>query len=324
MDVLITGGAGFIGSHIVKHHLSRGDTVYLIDDLSTGSKNNLQDLIQHPRLNGIFQDLVTCPDLDKIIKKVDLIYHFAAVVGVYRVLKQPEKVLEVNIAGTQRLLNIMRETQSPARIIFASTSEVYGKGAKTLLSEEQNLSICTKEHHRMNYSVSKLADEAYALTYFEIYGVKSTVLRIFNVVGPKQSGHYGMVVPRFIKAALNHQPIIIYGTGRQKRSFCDVRDFVSLLVKLTENPKTIGEILNIGHYEEISILKLAQQVIKLTQSRSEIKYISYQEAYGEFFDDFQYRRPNLDKLKQFIDVSYQWDLELTLKDLIQRAKTIGN
>jgi UDP-glucose 4-epimerase len=324
MDVLVTGGAGFIGSHIVKHHLNRGDTVYLIDDLSTGSTKNLVDVIHHPHLIPFFEDLVLLPHLEKIIQKVSLIYHFAAVVGVYRVLQQPEKVLEVNIAGTQKLLKIMRALQSTARVIVASTSEVYGKGAKSLLVEDQNLSVCTKEHHRMNYAVSKLADEAYAMTFHEIYGINSTVLRIFNVVGPKQSGHYGMVIPRFIQAALINEPITIYGTGLQKRSFCDVRDFVELLGKVVANPKTIGQVLNIGHDEEISIQELATLILKLTQSDSIIEYVSYQDAYGEFFDDFKYRRPSLQKLKGFIDVSYQWNINATLKDLIQRAKTSGN
>lgn len=321
MDVLVTGGAGFIGSNIVKHHLALGDTVYIIDDLSTGSLNNLNDVIEHPLLTCYFSDLKTCPSLKKILKSCDLIYHFAAVVGVFRVLKEPEKVLNVNIGATQHLMELMRDLSCQSRIILASSSEVYGSGAKELLSEEHDLVVSCKQPHRMNYAISKMVDEAYALTYFEQYGIKSTVLRIFNVVGPNQSGHYGMVIPRFVQAAVHHQPLEIYGNGLQKRSFCDVRDFVYLLGELVKNPNTIGQVFNIGHLEEISILDLAQMIIHFSHSSSEIRYLPYEQVYGEWFDDFKYRRPDLSKLQQYIPLAYQWNLKDILKDLILRAKS---
>jgi UDP-glucose 4-epimerase len=321
MDVLITGGAGFIGSHLVKHHLNLGDTVYLIDDLSTGSIANLNEVSSHPNLHAYFSDLHRCKELRHILESCQLVYHFAAVVGVFRVLQQPEQVLSVNIGATQYLLELMREISSSARIIFASSSEVYGSGSKELLSEEHDLVIAAKQPHRMNYAISKLVDEAYALTYFETYGIQSTVLRIFNVIGPNQSGHYGMVIPRFIQAAITQQPLEIYGTGHQKRSFCDVRDFVFLMDAVAKNPNTIGQVLNIGHLEEVSILELAKQIIRLTQSTSELKYLPYEQVYGEWFDDFKYRRPDLTKLKQYIPVNYQWNLERSLKDLIARAQS---
>ena len=215
----------------------------------------------------------------------------------------------------------MRDLSCQARIILASSSEVYGSGAKELLSEEHDLIVSCKQPHRMNYAISKMVDEAYALTYYECYGIKATVLRIFNVIGPHQSGNYGMVIPRFIHAAVHNQPLEIYGDGLQKRSFCDVRDFVFLVGELVKNPQTIGQVFNIGHLEEISILDLAGLIIDLSASASEIKYLSYQEVYGEWFDDFKYRRPNLNKLKAYIPLQYQWKLKQTLKDLILRDQS---
>jgi UDP-glucose 4-epimerase len=316
-QVLITGGAGFLGSHLCLHHLNLGDKVHVIDDLSTGSLQNLANFQDHPQLTFDHQSIVSHPNLENILKSMDIIYHFAAVVGVFRVLEQPEQVLSVNIGGTQVLLNAMRAIDSKARLIIASSSEVYGNCGEALLSEDRDLLISTQQPHRMNYPISKLVDEAYARTYSDVYGLNITVLRIFNIIGPSQTGFYGMVVPRFIRAAMQNKPIEIYGTGLQRRSFCDVRDFLNLLLKLVESELAIGQIVNIGHDEEISILDLAQLIVLETKSESKLVYYPYETVYHESFQDFMFRRPDLSKLKSMVEVSYKWDLRSSILDLIQ-------
>lgn len=322
MQIVITGGAGFIGSSLVCYHLNHGDTVHVIDDLSTGSLDNLSEVAHHPKLYLHLSDLRYVPNLEILVQKADVIYHFAAVVGVFRVIEEPQKVLDVNIQGTLALLRAMQQSLSKARLILASTSEIYGSVYKTGLKEENSAIICTQNPHRMNYAISKLVDEAYALCFYQTYKLKVTILRIFNVIGRHQSGVYGMVVPRFIRAAIDNEPIVIFGSGQQKRSFCDIRDFVMMLIKIINEPKTIGCVLNIGHEEEISINQLAKRIISFTGSRSKIIHQTYQEAYGELFEDFKTRCPDLTKLRQFIDFQYQWDLDSTLLDLIAYTRSV--
>ncbi len=321
MQIVITGGAGFIGSSLVFYHLNHGDTVHVIDDLSTGSLDNLSEVAHHPKLFLHVSDLRFLTNLETLVQQADVIYHFAAVVGVFRVIDEPQKVLDVNIQGTLALLRAMHQSLSQARLILASTSEIYGSVYKTDLKEENDAIICTQNPHRMNYAISKLVDEAYALCYYQTHELKVTILRIFNVIGKHQSGVYGMVVPRFIRAAIDNEPLVIYGSGRQKRSFCDIRDFVSMLIKIVNEPKTIGCVLNIGHDEEISINSLAKRIISFTRSHSKIIYQTYEEAYGESFDDFKTRCPDLTKLRQFINFQYQWNLDKTLLDLIDYARS---
>jgi UDP-glucose 4-epimerase len=320
MNIVVTGGAGFIGSALVNYHIYKGDTVHVIDDLSTGTRINLKGVLEHPSFNGHFVDLRHFPNLEVLLERADIVYHFAAVVGVFNVQKEPHKVLEVNIQGTRSLLEAMRISQSKARLIIASTSEIYGGNSKLPLSETHDAVISSQQIHRSSYSISKLVDEAYAQSYYERYGIQMTILRIFNVIGRYQTGTYGMVIPRFIQAAIHQQPLLIYGTGRQKRSFCDVRDFVSILIKIVQEPKTVGLVLNIGHDEEISIHELAKRIIALANSSSKMTYVPYDEAYGESFDDFKYRRPDLTRLKQYIHLNYHWTLNKSLVDLIEHAK----
>lgn len=321
MEILITGGAGFIGSSLVVYHINQGDTVHVIDDLSTGRAENLDEVLDHPNLHLHFNDLTSFPNLNFLVKKADLIYHFAAVVGVFKVLQEPQRVLDVNILGTLALLKSIQACQSKARLIIASTSEIYGPVDKVGLSEQEHAVICTQNPHRMNYAISKLVDEAYALCFYEKHQLQVTILRIFNVIGKNQSSNYGMVVPKFIKAAIRNEPLVIFGSGQQKRSFCDIRDFVTMLIKIVNKPQTIGTILNIGHAEEISIMDLAKRIIFLSNSHSKITRRSYEDVYSEAFDDFKTRVPDLTKLNQFIRYQYQWSLDKTLLDLIVHERS---
>lgn len=322
MEILVTGGAGFIGSSLVYYHLTQGDTVHVIDDLSTGSLDNLKEVLQHPKLKCHFVELGNFKNLSKLLQSIDLVYHFAAMVGVLKVVKDPIKVLDINIQETLFLLDAMRSIQSKARLIMASTSEVYGEKNIRILSEEHDARITSTLSQRKNYALSKLVDEAYCLSFFVTHDIQVTILRIFNVIGRNQTGAYGMVIPRFIHAALKNCPLIVYGSGQQKRSFCDIRDFISILAKIIHEPKTVGCILNIGHDEEVSIYDVARKIISFSNSQSKIKRISYMEAYGEEFDDFQTRRPDLTRLKSLIQFTYQWNLDSSLKDMIEYFRDI--
>lgn len=314
--VLVTGGAGFIGSHIVEYHLNKGDTVYAIDNFSSGSEKNITPYITNPKFRFKLEDILTWKDIDKIVPWADLIYHMAAIVGMFRVLKEPEKVLAVNIAGSERLLRAINAADWKARLLIASSSEVYGSSPKSSLSEDDNLIVESNARNRWHYAVSKLTDESFGLAYTAKHSLPITVLRFFNTIGPRQGGEYGMVVPRFIQQALNNEPITIFGTGEQTRSFCDVRDTVKMLDLVAENDKTIGEILNMGNDQEVSINQLAKMIKTYASSNSELIHVPYDQAYGEEFVDILRRRPDLTKLKSFINFQCDWTLEKTLRDII--------
>ncbi len=318
MQVLITGGAGFIGSHIAAFHIKQGDLVHVMDDLSTGSEDNIAQFKGNPNFFFTETDILTSPDLEKIVGWADRIYHMAAVVGVFRVIESSEKLLATNIAGTERLLRVARLSKRKPRILLASTSEVYGNQGSKPLKEDMSLILGAQKKSCIAYSVSKIALEYFGLSYHDNFGLRVTILRIFNTIGPRQLGYYGMVVPRFIDAAINQELILVYGTGSQTRSFCDVRDMVAIFNEIANNPQCIGEIFNVGQDDQISINDLAHLVKNLTKSTSDIKHISYEAAYGKEFTDIMYRCPDLTKLKKFISYDYQWDLKKTLLDLIKR------
>lgn len=323
MHVLVTGGAGFIGSHIVKHHLERGDKVHVIDDLSTGSLKNIEPFQDNPNFHFTEANLLVYPDIEKNVSWSDRIYHLAAVVGIFRVLKSPEKVLSVNIGATERLLRAARASTWKPRIILASTSEVYDDNShEKALSEHCDLTIANHLRSRATYAISKIASEAFAISYQQHFNIPITVLRFFNTIGPGQIGEYGMVVPRFIKSALSNEPIVVYGTGEQVRSFIDVRDSVSIITEIADNNALIGETFNVGHDEPVNINQLAELVKKLAHSKSEIKHISYLEAYKEDFKDCMFRKPDLTKLRQHIQYKNQWSLEKTLLDLIEHYREL--
>jgi len=320
MHVLVTGGAGFIGSFIVEHHLNRGDTVRVLDDLSTGSLKNIESFQSDPNFHFTDANLLVYPEIDNIVSWADRIYHLAGVVGIFRVLKMPEQVLSVNIGATERLLRAARASIWKPRIIIASTSEVYDDNNSDSLSENSDLVIANHLRSRATYAISKIAAESFAVSYQQRFNIPVTVLRFFNTIGPRQIGEYGMVVPRFIQSALSKEPIVVYGTGEQVRSFIDVRDSVAMITEIADNADFAGNTFNVGHDEPITINQLAQLVKNLANSPSEIKHISYMEAYQEDFKDCMFRKPDLTKLRKNIEYKNQWNLEKTLLDLIQHYK----
>jgi len=322
MHILVTGGAGFIGSHLVEHHLRKNDKVHVVDALTTGNTFNLSQFKGHPNFRFDNADLLVWDSLEKAVAWADRVYHMAAEVGVFRVLAEPIRVLATNISATERLLRSVTAGGWRPNVILASSSEVYGPGATGRLHEETNLVIKSGATSRWNYAVSKLADEALGLSYARKHGLHITIVRFFNTIGPRQTGRYGMVVPRFIEQALSGDPITVYGNGEQTRSFCDVRDTVEILDRLAAHPESGGEIFNVGNDREISIQGLAEMVKERMHSHSPITLIPYKKAYGEEFDDITERRPVLDKLLRYTQFKYQWTLEQTLDDLGGRFRAM--
>lgn len=315
MHVLVTGGAGFIGSHLVEHHLRNGDQVHAVDDLSTGAITNIRPFLENPDFRFDEADILTWSNLERAVCWADRVYHMAAVVGMHRVLAEPTRVLAINVAGTERVLRAAVAAKWNPRILIASSSEVYG--AQTdLFHEEADLRLPSAARSRWNYAVSKLADEALGLSYARKFNIHVSLVRLFNTVGPRQTGRYGMVVPRFVKQAVNREPITVYGDGSQTRCFCDVRDTVVALELLLSNHGSAGEIVNVGNDREMSIRSLAEMVRTRSGSAAPIVHVPYNEAYGEEFDDVMRRKPVLGKLTSLTGFRHQWRLEDTLDELI--------
>lgn len=328
MHVLVTGGAGFIGSHLVEYHLSRGDRVHVVDDLSTGALSNIKPFEDHADFRFDEADMLLWPGLEKAVAWADRIYHMAAVVGMKRVLAEPTKVLAINIAGCERLLRAVRSGGWRPTVVLASTSEVYGAGMHERnrhenFEEDADLIFHSGVLSRQNYALSKLADEALGLSYAKKFGLRVIIARLFNTIGPRQTGRYGMVVPRFVEQAVAGTPITVFGDGLQTRSFCDVRDVVLSLDLLAQSPECYSQIVNVGHDREISILHLAELVRQRAHSRSPVRMVSYEEAYGEPFEDCRQRRPVLDKLRSLTGFEHRWRLEDTLDELIAIARAVG-
>jgi UDP-glucose 4-epimerase len=338
MHVLITGGAGFIGSNLVEYHIRKGDKVHVIDDLSTGLEENLAVFRDNPAFRFDYGDIVVWPGLEKACAWADRIYHMAAVVGVFRVLDNPIKVLSTNVSGCERVLCAAQSGNWNPQVVIASTSEVYGTGIHCkrglycigmatekipAFREDMEPMVGSSAVSRWNYSISKLVDEAFGLSYARAYGTRVVVIRFFNTVGPRQTGRYGMVLPRFVEQAVAHHPITVFGDGHQCRCFCDVRDTVAALDKLTSNPESIGQIVNVGNDREISILELAELVKKRASSKSEIKFVPLNQAYGEEFQETFRRHPCMDKFTRLTGFQHMWTLEQTIDDLIARHRLIG-
>jgi UDP-glucose 4-epimerase len=292
--ILVTGGAGFIGSHLVERLLSKGENVAVIDNCSTGKLQNLREVIQHPSLR-LFQSSVSeCRELPRLIQQASQVYHLAAAVGVELVVHSPIQTIETNLHETQALLEQAGLHGTP--VLITSTSEVYGKSQKPAFDEEDDLIIGPPHLGRWSYACSKLMDEFLALAFAKEKGLPVVIARLFNTVGPRQTGQYGMVLPRFITAAKHGQPVRVYGDGRQTRCFCYVRDTVEALIRLTDRPAARGQVFNVGSTEEVTIGELARRVIALLGSSSPITYTPYDEAYAKGFQDMLRRKPVIEKL----------------------------
>jgi UDP-glucose 4-epimerase len=296
--VLVTGGAGFIGSHLVERLLAEGHAVTVIDDLSTGRYENLLAVRDHAQLRFIHSRVSACTELPALVAEAGFIVHLAAAVGVDLVVKSPVRVLQTNLGETEVILEAAAAHRVP--LLLASTSEVYGRSAKPSFSEEDDLLIGPPTHSRWSYACSKLMDEFLALAYQREAGLPVIIARLFNTVGPRQTGRYGMVLPRFIEAASSGQPLRVFGDGSQTRCFCHVKDTVEALVRLMQCPQAYGEIYNVGATEEVSIRELACRVVAATGSSSAIEFVPYADAYAPGFEDMQRRRPCVEKLRTAI------------------------
>lgn len=311
--ILVTGGAGFIGSHLVERLLKEDHRVVVVDDFSTGSRENLAGIQNHPGLRVITAKISHCAELPDLVANADVIYHLAAAVGVDLVVKSPIHVLATNQHETEVLLALAAKTRVPT--LVASTSEVYGKSEKAVFSEDDDLLIGPPHHSRWGYACSKLMDEFLALAYAREYELPVVIARMFNTVGPRQTGRFGMVLPRFITSARKQEPIKVFGDGQQTRCFCYVLDTVEALVRLMRTPAARSQIFNIGSTEEVTIRELAQQVIATLGSKSTIELLPYEKAYAPGFDDMRRRKPAVEKLERAIGFRPQ----TSLREIIQRT-----
>ncbi len=318
MKVLITGGAGFIGSHLAEAHLEKGDEVYVIDDLSTGSLKNIKELQENKDYRARFffsQDSIL--NHEKMLELVGIcnrVYHLAAAVGVLYVLEHPLRSIRTNIQGTEKVLELCNKFKK--RVLITSSSEVYGKHVHAPLAETDNIIYGPSSKFRWSYAASKLMDEFMALAYHRTNGLKVVITRLFNTVGPRQTGAYGMVIPRLVGQALMGQPLTVYGDGKQTRTFTYVKDVVKALIGLIENPEAMGEVFNVGGTEEISIEALAKKIIAMTGSSSKIEYVPYEVAFGKDFEDMQRRVPDIQKIKAYIGFQPKTDLNGILKSVL--------
>lgn len=312
---LITGGAGFIGSHLADRLLAAGQQVTIIDDLSTGRFENVAHLEGHPGFHYAIEDIRNIHVLDRLVSECDVIYHLAAAVGVEKIISQPIATIEINVGGTEVVLKTARRYRK--KVLIASTSEIYGKGARFPFSEEDDRLMGPTTRSRWSYAASKAIDEFLALAYHKEVGLPVVIMRFFNTVGPRQTGQYGMVLPRFVRWALANEPIRVYGDGQQTRCFCNVRDVVAAVHALAEAPQATGQVFNIGSQEEISILALAERIRTRAGSRSDIQFVPYDDAYEAGFEDFRRRVPGLDKIRAAIE----WQPTITLDQTIDEIVT---
>ena len=312
---LVTGGAGFIGSHLCELLIEQGHQVVAIDDLTTGSIANIQNLRTGPNFQFVRETITNVDVLDRLTSQADVVIHLAAAVGVKLIVEDPVHTIRTNIMGSESVLTIAN--RYGCKVLLASTSEVYGKGVQVPFSEEDDCLFGPTTHSRWAYATSKAVDEFMGLAYHLQYGLPVVIMRFFNTVGPRQSGRYGMVVPRFVRCALRNEPLEVYGDGLQTRCFIDVSDVVQAIIHLADHPDAVGQVFNIGSTEEISIEKLAQTIIRLIGSQSSIHYIPYDEAYAPGFEDMRRRVPSIDKISRLIGFEPRYNLNQTLSHVIQ-------
>ncbi len=313
--ILITGGAGFIGSHLADALLAHGYRVLAIDNLSTGRMENIRHLLADPNFHFARASIITHEAvLDRLASQADIIVHLAAAVGVELVVEHPVHTIETNVMGTENVLQA--GLRYGCRVLIASTSEVYGKGSRIPFSEEDDVLLGSTSRNRWAYAASKMVDEFLGLAYQQEYGLPVVPFRLFNTVGPRQSGRYGMVIPRFVGQALRGEPITVYGDGSQRRCFCDVSDSVRAIIGLVQHAEAPGQLYNIGGTEEVSIRELAERVKAMTESCSEIMYIPYAEAYGQGFEDMSRRVPDTSRIQALLG----WHPELSLDQILVRVR----
>jgi UDP-glucose 4-epimerase len=315
MRILITGGAGFIGSHLAEAFIDRGDRVHVLDDLSTGSIDNIRALKDDARFGYTIDSCHDARLVAELVDAADYVYHLAAAVGVQLIVDSPVRTIETNVHTTEIVLAQASKKGKP--VFIASTSEVYGKSTQLPFREDGDIVLGASHRGRWAYACSKALDEFLALAYFRERRLPTVVGRMFNTVGPRQTGRYGMVIPNFVRQALSGEPLTVFGTGEQRRCFCHVRDVVGALSQLCERDDLFGEVLNIGSTEEVSMLELADRVKAVTGSESEIALVSYEEAYGEGFEDMQRRVPDLSKIGAALGWRPTASLEEILRDVVE-------
>ena len=315
---LITGGAGFIGSHLAEALLARGDSVTVIDDLSTGRLENILALKSNPRFRFAIETITNETVMDRLVSECDVIVHLAAAVGVKLIVTDPVRTIETNVMGTEEVLRVALRYRR--HVLLASTSEVYGKNEKVPFAEEDDSVFGSTTRSRWAYATSKALDEFLGLAYHRSLGLPVLVARFFNTVGPRQRSRYGMVIPRFVRQALGGEPITVYGDGKQTRCFCNVRDVVSAVLGLVDSPQVIGQVYNIGSQEEISIRDLAERVRGLAGSKSGIVYVPYDQAYAEGFEDMQRRVPDIAKIRAATGWVPRIPLDETIREVISYCR----
>jgi len=315
LRILITGGAGFIGSHLADAYLRRGDEVFVLDDLSTGSIRNIEHLKNNANFHYTIDTVQNQPVTAELIDQCDVVVHLAAAVGVKLIVESPVRTIETNVHGTEVVLSLANKKKK--KVLIASTSEVYGLSAEIPFREDGNLVMGATTKGRWSYACSKAIDEFLALAYWRERKLPTVIVRLFNTVGPRQTGQYGMVIPTFVKQALAGRPITVYGDGKQSRCFGYVGDVVGALIKLVDHDGAVGEVFNIGSNEEISIVELAQRVKELTHSNSEIAFVPYDEAYEEGFEDMPRRIPDITKVNALVGFQPEMTLDGILQTVIE-------
>ena len=322
MKILITGGAGFIGSHLADRLLEMGKEVYAIDDLSTGSLKNIEHLQDNPRFHLKVDTVLDEAVMEELVFKCDQIYHMAAVVGVKQIMNRPVETLETNVNGTEIVLRVANRHKTG--VLIASTSEIYGKATDDdtccLLAEDMDRLMGSTTKRRWAYACSKALDEFLALAYYEEKKLPVIIARMFNAVGPRQTGQYGMVIPSFVQRALMGKPIIVYGDGSQSRSFTHISDVLEALIGLMAEPRAVGQVVNVGGTEEVTIKELALLVKEMSESESEIDYTPYDKAYGPGFEDMKRRCPDIKKIKDLIGFEPKVDLRAIIRSVIDYYK----
>ncbi|PYQ27444.1 MAG: nucleoside-diphosphate sugar epimerase [Acidobacteria bacterium] len=314
MRVLITGGAGFIGSHLADAYLGRGDEVTIIDDLSTGSIHNIEHIKKHPRFHYTIDSVQNYPIVTELVDGCDVVFHLAAAVGVKLIVESPVRTIETNVRGTEVVLAAANKKKK--KVLIASTSEVYGLSDQVPFREDGNLVMGATTKGRWSYACSKAIDEFLALAYWREKKLPTIVVRLFNTVGPRQTGQYGMVIPTLVKQALAGRPLTVYGDGKQTRCFGYVGDIVDALVKLMDREEAVGQVFNIGSNEEVSIATLAERIRELTGSSSEIVFVPYSEAYEEGFEDMPRRVPDISKISALVGFRPKTSLDGILREVI--------